>query len=911
MIIFIDGKKYNVDDFNKLDNLLHVFLSLGIDIPYFCWHPELGSVGSCRQCAIKIYDSLDDQKGRIIMSCMTPVQDGLILSMKDDESILFRKSILELLMTNHPHDCPVCEEGGHCHLQDMTVLNNHFIRRYRFNKRTHFNQYLGPFLSHNMNRCISCYRCVRYYKDYADGQDFGVYGVSSNLYFGRIESGVLENNFSGNLVEICPTGVFTDKSHSGNYSRKWDMQYAPSICQHCSIGCNISAAERYGVLRKIDNRFHEKINNYFICDRGRFSYGYSNLKDRPKKIQQIKNKINISSNITIETVIKEIINMIDNSSRVIGIGSSRASIESNYALQKLVGSKNFSNGMTKLENDCVQLSLKILNSGEIHSPSLKEIENYDSIIILGEDVNEVAPMVALSIRQAVKKYATQVALSKGINKWNSLGIYNVENKNKHPLFITSADKSALNDIAEYNYIAPIIDQSRLGFAIAHELDSQSLKVDNLDDSVLKLVKHIVQILLDSKKPLIISGCNSGSVSLIQAAFNIAKALHNRGLNVGLSLLSSNVNSFGVGLLSKISIDTLLDQCSSNENNTMIVLEHDLYRTLLSNQVDYFLKYINCIVIDHQNTKLFKNGCISLPTSNFFESSGTVINYELRSQRFFQVYDPTFNQPDVIVLESWKWLHFIKCKLYNQSIQWFSLDNVIDDCILDFEFLKNIKNAAPDASFRINGQKIARSPHRCSGRTAVFSNQNIHELSQPNDHNTMFSFSMEGSDQLNQSSEYIPFNWSPGWNSVQSSYKSVHVKYDLNQFSNIDVFVFKSNIEKKIDFFTRIPISFVPYSHWIVVPYYFILGSDELSQKSEVIKNHIPEFYAVLNFKYAIELNLKQGDKIKFYFKKEIFVFLVHFSDFLNHGQIGIPIGTPNVPLCLLGQEINKLQKDTI
>ena len=101
-------------------------------------------------------------------------------------------------MTNHPHDCPVCEEGGNCHLQDMTVMTGHSFRRYRFTKRTHNNQELGPFISHEMNRCIACYRCVRYYKDYADGTDFGVYGAHDNVYFGRPESGTLESEFSGN-----------------------------------------------------------------------------------------------------------------------------------------------------------------------------------------------------------------------------------------------------------------------------------------------------------------------------------------------------------------------------------------------------------------------------------------------------------------------------------------------------------------------------------------------------------------------------------------------------------------------------------------------------------------------------------------------------------------------------------------
>jgi predicted molibdopterin-dependent oxidoreductase YjgC len=166
--IHVDGKALEV---NGADNLLQACLSLGLDIPYFCWHPALGSVGACRQCAVKQYTDENDTRGRIVMSCMTPASDGTWISIDDEESKAFRASVVEWLMTNHPHDCPVCEEGGHCHLQDMTVMTGHNERRYRFTKRTHQNQDLGPFIAHEMNRCIACYRCVRYYKDYAGGTD--------------------------------------------------------------------------------------------------------------------------------------------------------------------------------------------------------------------------------------------------------------------------------------------------------------------------------------------------------------------------------------------------------------------------------------------------------------------------------------------------------------------------------------------------------------------------------------------------------------------------------------------------------------------------------------------------------------------------------------------------------------------
>ena len=191
--IHVDGKEYEV---NGADNLLEACLSLGLDIPYFCWHPALGSVGACRQCAVKQYQNAEDTRGRLVMSCMTPASDGTFISIDDEEAKQFRESVVEWLMTNHPHDCPVCEEGGNCHLQDMTVMTGHSFRRYRFTKRTHRNQDLGPFISHEMNRCIACYRCVRYYKDYADGTDLGVYGAHDNVYFGRPEDGTLESEFA-------------------------------------------------------------------------------------------------------------------------------------------------------------------------------------------------------------------------------------------------------------------------------------------------------------------------------------------------------------------------------------------------------------------------------------------------------------------------------------------------------------------------------------------------------------------------------------------------------------------------------------------------------------------------------------------------------------------------------------------
>ncbi|MGA2228795.1 MAG: NADH-quinone oxidoreductase subunit NuoG, partial [Syntrophobacteraceae bacterium] len=327
--IYIDGKPYEVKDGQ---NLLQACLTLGFDLPYFCWHPALGSVGACRQCAVKRFKNEKDTRGEIVMACMTPADDGTRISINDPEAIEFRASVIEWLMVNHPHDCPVCDEGGECHLQDMTVMTGHNYREYRFRKRTHRNQELGPFVNHEMNRCIQCYRCVRYYRDYAGGRDFNVFASHDHVYFGRSRDGTLESEFSGNLVEICPTGVFTDKTFKKHYTRKWDLQTAPSVCVHCSLGCNTIPGSRYGELRRIRNRYNQRVNGYFLCDRGRYGYEFANSKQRiPGALGRASRSLEPTA-VSVDEALGDAAAFVAGSRRVIGIGSPRASLEANFAL---------------------------------------------------------------------------------------------------------------------------------------------------------------------------------------------------------------------------------------------------------------------------------------------------------------------------------------------------------------------------------------------------------------------------------------------------------------------------------------------------------------------------------------------------------------------------------------------------
>lgn len=529
-VIHIDGKQVEV---NGADNLLEACLSLGIDVPYFCYHPALGSVGSCRQCAVKQFNNAEDAaagKGRLVMSCMVAPTNDMYISVDDAEAKAFRKSIVEFLMTNHPHDCPTCEEGGHCHLQDMTYMSGHNKRRYRFTKRTHHNQELGPFIAHEMNRCIACYRCVRYYKDYAGGEDLGVYASNNRVYFGRDKDGQLESEFSGNLTEVCPTGVFTDKTHSDRYNRKWDMQYAPSICHGCSAGCNISAGERYGELRRIENRYNGEVNRYFLCDLGRFSYGYVNREDRPvQAIEHINDKhVKINVDYALDETVKRL-----KDKKVIGIGSPRASLETNFALKKLVGFDNFSTGLNSHQQSLVEKCIEILSTQGIYNPTMAEIEEYDAVFVLGEDVTQTSPRIALAIRQAAKNKKIKMAEALRTESWLAEPVQRIGQKELSPVYIADTVQTKLDDISKVSCVATPEDIASLGFAVADAIKAlgndleqikQAVPQEQPEDAVQELAQQIAFDLVTADKPLVVSGTGQFSVAIIEASAQIAQAL---------------------------------------------------------------------------------------------------------------------------------------------------------------------------------------------------------------------------------------------------------------------------------------------------------------------------------------------------------------------------------------------------
>ena len=242
----------------------------------------------------------------------------------------------------------------------------------------------------------------------------------------------LENEFSGNLVEVCPTGVFTDKTLKKHFTRKWDLSNAPSVCVHCSVGCNTIASERYGSLRRIMSRYNGAVNGYFICDRGRFGYEFVNDEKRIKEVLIRPGKDKNQEPVEDEQLFSSLDQSFSKNKKIVGIGSPRASIESNYALMSLVGRENFYQGISKKEFLLTRTVLEFLQQSGVLTPSLKQIEKADAILVIGEDITNTAPMIALALRQAARNVPDEEAKEKGIPLWNDAPVRELAQDRQKP-----------------------------------------------------------------------------------------------------------------------------------------------------------------------------------------------------------------------------------------------------------------------------------------------------------------------------------------------------------------------------------------------------------------------------------------------------------------------------------------------
>jgi NADH-quinone oxidoreductase subunit G len=617
--LIIDHREISVPEGTKV---IEAAEKLGIMIPRFCYHPALGSLGACRMCAVKFLEG--PVKG-VEMSCMIDAADGMVVSTTDPEAVEFRRYVIEWLMLNHPHDCPVCDEGGHCLLQDETVSGGHGLRRYQGLKRTYEDQYLGEFVQHEMNRCIHCWRCRRFYQEFAGYLDYGAMQIGNRMYFGRFEPGPLESPFAGNIIDLCPTGVLTDKP-ARYLGRRWDFQRGPSLCLHCSLGCNLLGSARYRQMIRLEGRFNQAVNGYFICDRGRFGFAYTNHPDRPRAARLGEKAVALPEALKVAAQRLSQISGQYGSGAVAAWGSPRSSLETLGALHWLSRRQGWA-GPQFFPHPSLERKIKVAISRleTDLAVSLRDLEKSDFIIVAGADPVNEAPMLALALRQAWRRGATVMVID------------------PRPVFLPFEFEHLSVSPGDIDRCLDLLSRTALSQeAAAGQLDPNAAQFYRLltdekpEDQVLQdRLAALGRKLADCRNPVMV--CNTDIVRDTtpgRAADHVRLLKAAKG-RAGLFYLLPGPNAFAAAMLSAPEAVDLLEAMENGSVKALLIVENDPFwsyphRERLIRALDN-LELL--VVLDYLPSATVARAQVFLPTATVFEKEFShYVNQEGRLQQ---------------------------------------------------------------------------------------------------------------------------------------------------------------------------------------------------------------------------------------------------------------------------------------
>jgi len=336
-LLKIDDKEFQVESGTTV---LETAEANGIEIPHYCYHPALEVVGSCRMCLVHV-----EGMGKLQVSCNTFVGevypdrkvDGkydMVVHTKNDLVVQERKNILEFLLLNHPLDCPVCDQAGECYLQDYSFKFGNAHSRFEEDKRVRPNEYLGSQIVINQNRCILCSRCVRFTQEISGTSELFVEARGYNTKIAVLEDKPLDNLLAGNVADICPVGALlsTDYIHK---TRIWNMEQKPSVCQDCSVGCNVDVFSQKSQIFRLTARENQDVNGYFMCDIGR--YGFHRFEKIERIIHPMVRNGKSFNVLDWDEAIKKTADLIEKSKdKTAGIVSPFHTNESNYLLGLLM-----------------------------------------------------------------------------------------------------------------------------------------------------------------------------------------------------------------------------------------------------------------------------------------------------------------------------------------------------------------------------------------------------------------------------------------------------------------------------------------------------------------------------------------------------------------------------------------------
>ena len=648
--IKIDGKTLEV---KPKTSIIEVADKVGIDIPRFCYHKKLSVAANCRMCLVEVKNF-----AKPLPACATQVMEGMEISTKSKFTKDTQKSVMEFLLINHPLDCPICDQGGECDLQDTAVAYGSSKTRYTEEKRVVFDKNIGPLISTDLTRCIQCTRCVRFLKEVGGMAELGLIGRGEHAEISAYVDKSVESELSGNIIDLCPVGALTSKPF--RYSaRSWELSRRSTIACHDSLGSNIEVHVKDDVVKRVIPKENESINECWISDRDRFSYEGLSHKDRinlPLKREKNQWK-EIDWEEAYELIEKNITDIDIKKSNKIGIiCSPQSTLEEGFLLKKIAKELNTSHIDYRL------LEKSFSENNNWLGCKIDEIESHDAILVVGSNLKHDQPLLAHRFR----RYA---------NKKNNFSI------------ITSYDdfystrcleKVIVNPSAYINYLLMILKQVQL--STKYKVNSEVIR------NLLKTVKpsteakRIAKSLLSNKSRAIFLGNqilhldDGDNIKLV--AMHIAQAV---GATFGL--IPGYANSVGLNELNLNTDNISADKILSQKKEAYIMMNFDpLYDYHSPKKINAALKKAKFnLAISPYISESFREFDIVLPMTPFTETSGTFINMEKTIQSFSAVTPPVGQSRP-----GWKILRVLANFLQLEGFSYDSSEEVKADAMIEMD-----------------------------------------------------------------------------------------------------------------------------------------------------------------------------------------------------------------------------------
>ena len=651
--IIIDGKDFEVEENLSIIQACEVS---GVEIPRFCYHEKLSVAGNCRMCLVDIEDARG-MSPKPVASCAMQVSDGLKIHTKTQRVKKAREGVMEFLLINHPLDCPICDQGGECDLQDQSVAYGLGGSRYEQNKRSVENKDMGPFIKTEMNRCIHCTRCVRFSTEVSGSDEIGAIGRGRDMEITTYLDIAVKSELSGNVIDLCPVGALTSKPYAFS-ARPWELKQTESIDVMDAVGSNIRIDTKGNKVMRVLPRNNDEINEEWISDKTRFFWDGLSLQriDKPYlrengKLRQVswKKAIDVASDKLLNT----------NPKKIASITGDLVSIESIYSIKKLMDSIKSPN------TECRQDGSKINGGREkwLFNSKLSGIDVSDGCLLIGTNPRIEAALINSRI------------LRKSKEKNYSIGLL--------------GNKSELN----YNY-------DYLG-------DDPSIIYDLIDNK-----SPFCEKLSEMNKPIMIIGQGALKGDEGEDYLNLCIELANNynflkndwnGFNV-LHTAASRPGAMEIGFLPKErgkDLDQIIDGYKKGDISTLFLLGADEIE--ISEKTDCFVIYQG-----HHGDKGANIADLILPSPSFNEQNGLFINTEGRIQESIRA---TF--PIGEAKEDWEIISLISKKMGLENI-----DNSFED--LRSSLFQSFPHLA-DIDMCLSGEKLPEKIERKDIKQHVFKN----------------------------------------------------------------------------------------------------------------------------------------------------------------------------------------------